>query len=126
MCWVWMRTGLRLWECDFWLWEVWQRDWVGLDLAEPQPALRRFNTHKFWFMVGFNTGIWSKLGFIRLWFGADDTCWLVSVHGITDGCVFCVSFSLFLLSVLLYHLTLTLWCHQFSVLCLSFFLLNKV
>jgi len=57
-------------------------------------------------MVGFNTGIWSKLGFIRLtvvW-----SCWVVSVHRITDGCVFCVnvSFSLYLCTI--WHLTL---CH---------------
>ncbi len=47
-------------------------------------------------MVGFNTGIWSKLGFITLWFGAAATFWLVSVHRITAGCVFCFSLSVLL------------------------------
>lgn len=34
-------------------WEVWQRDWVGLDLAVPQPALQRFNI--------LSSGLWWDL-----------------------------------------------------------------
>lgn len=54
-------------------------------------------------MVGFNTGIWSKLGFIKLWFGAAATFWLVSVHRITAGCVFCFSLSVLLIPSWRYH-----------------------